>query len=730
MTGKFPIKLFNSVVNSYAMVFFSREKIFGMLLILVTFFDPVAGFSGLWAVLVSNFLAWYLGYDRLAIEQGTYGFNAMLVGLGLGIFYIPNFPFLVLLTFGAVITFLITILAAGILGKYQLPFLSIPFLLALWSLVLASRNFAALGISERGVYLLNELYATGNNQLVNIYLYFNQLSLPDPLKIYLRSLGAILFQFNLLSGLLIAIGLLIFSRIAFLLSMLSFLTAYYFYYLLGADITVLSYNYIGFNFILSGIAVGGYYLIPSRHSFLWTVLLVPALVIITSSMYSVFTFWQLGIYSLPFNVVVITFLYVVKLRHHPSGLEEVVIQHYAPEKNLYQRLSNGKRYFNYRPIAIDLPVFGQWYIDQAHYGELTHRGDWAQAWDFVIVDKNDKQYKNEGLEREDYYCYNKPVVAPADGTVEEIINYVDDNLIGDSNLNENWGNSLVIKHDHQLYSQLSHLKKDSFQVKKGDQVKKGEILAYCGNSGRSPVPHLHFQIQSTPYVGSKTLDYPLSHYMTYGLKSTQFYFYDYPEKGEKLSSIQTTSLLDHTFKFLPGQILKFQTSSGRLKHQVHEWEVQTDYYNNTCFFCHTSNSKAYFVHDGKLFYFTHFEGKRSSLLYFFYLAAFKVVLTFAPDLVVEDEIPLHLYSRTWLRKLQDFIAPFFPVLQARYALKYKEIDDDFSPSVITLQATTWEKLFSRKYRMKEFQLRIEAGTIQTIIIKTHDNQEVIAKCIK
>ena len=137
------------------------------------------------------------------------------------------------------ITVLATIAISGFLAKYALPYLSIPFLIGIWSILLASRSFEALGLSEKGVYLLNELYATGEVWLVNTYHWFNESNIPQVILIYLKSLGAILFQFNALSGVIIAVGLLIYSRIAFSLSILSFLVAYYFYVFIGADIDAL-----------------------------------------------------------------------------------------------------------------------------------------------------------------------------------------------------------------------------------------------------------------------------------------------------------------------------------------------------------------------------------------------------------------------------------------------------------------------------------------------------------
>ncbi|MFX7731938.1 M23 family metallopeptidase, partial [Acinetobacter baumannii] len=78
-----------------------------------------------------------------------------------------------------------------------------------------------------------------------------------------------------------------------------------------------------------------------------------------------------------------------------------------------------------------------------------------------------KTYRFPGNLPEHFYCYNKPVLAPADGTVVEIIDFIEDNEIGGNNTQQNWGNTIVIKHAEGLYTKLSHLTKHSFKVAKG-----------------------------------------------------------------------------------------------------------------------------------------------------------------------------------------------------------------------------------------------------------------------
>ena len=61
-----------------------------------------------------------------------------------------------ILFFISMLTFMITISLEGVIGKYGLPYLSIPFLFGIWIVIIASKGYSALEISERGVYSLND----------------------------------------------------------------------------------------------------------------------------------------------------------------------------------------------------------------------------------------------------------------------------------------------------------------------------------------------------------------------------------------------------------------------------------------------------------------------------------------------------------------------------------------------------------------------------------------------
>ena len=234
---------FSSIVNSYTQIFFSNSRIFALILIVVSFFDFWAGLSGVIAVIVSNTLAYLIGLNRVSITKGYYGFNSLLVGLGLGVYYQPGPEFFIVLFFAALLTLFITLMLEGVVGKYGLPFLSLSFLLGTWAVSLAARQFTALHVSERGIYMTNEMFRLGGYGMVTSYNWLNNVGIPESVRLYFTSLGAIFFQYHLFAGILVATGLLIYSRIAFILSLVGFFSAWAYYHFIGADIRELSYSY-------------------------------------------------------------------------------------------------------------------------------------------------------------------------------------------------------------------------------------------------------------------------------------------------------------------------------------------------------------------------------------------------------------------------------------------------------------------------------------------------------
>lgn len=502
--------------------------------------------------------------------------------------------------------------------------------------------------------------------MLSIFQSIESLEINKILTIYLRSLSSILFQNNLITGLILAIALLISSRILFSLSVIGFFAAYIFAQFTGTEAASITYYNIGANYIMVSIAVGGFFAIPSKQSYLWVIVLAPLTSIVLIFLTKLMGFIHMPVFSLPYSFITIIFIHFLHQRFHIKGMNITPYQYYSPEKNLYAYQNNKDRLQRFHYLPLQLPFLGKWSVTQGYDGAFTHKNEWGKALDFMILDDEGKSYQNAGLHCENYYCYGKPVTAPADGYIVEMVDYIEDNPIGEISTTNNWGNSVVIQHVTGVYTQLSHLKK-SMKVKKGDFVKMGDIIAQCGNSGRSPYPHLHFQVQHTPYVGARTADYPLSYYLSGKYEALQQF--KIPDECDTVQNLQQNIVLYNAFNFIPDTGFTFQYENNKGETKIEHWDVYTDAYNLKYIHSRETNAIAYFTCDSLMFYFTTFYGSKKSLLYYFYLSAFKILLSDNQD-YVKDNISIHmLEKRSFLVYLNDFTAPFFSFMHAHYRQK-------------------------------------------------------------
>ncbi len=711
---------------SYSQILFAENTAFSILLFIASFIDFYVGLAGLVSVIIANLLALVLGYSHHKISSGLYGFNALLVGMGIGLNYDPSVNLFILIALTAVLTLFITLSFEGILSKYGLPFLGLPFLISIWIVSLSFSQFSNLIISERNIYTANELYGLGGLWLVNLSDSISHFLNNTPWQTYFLSLSAIFFQYSLITGIIIAFLLFIHSRVLFLYSLLGFFSAYLFYGLLGADTDSLNYTYYGFNFILSSLAIAYFYK-PSTASVITTIILIPVIVIITLAADSFFSIFHISAYAFPFVISILGLMYALSLRLSPKVfLYRIPIQQEKPEFNKYYYEINLDRFgfLNYYPI--NLPFWGKWTVTQGHNGEYTHKEEWQYAWDFVIKDEEGKEFENEGYKPEDYKCYGKPVVAPAPGIIVAAENNIPDNAIGEVDTSHNWGNTIVIKHTEYLYSQLSHLQPGSIKVKTGDFVSKGQVLANCGNSGRSPYPHLHFQLQSLPYIGSPTIFFKLSNYLKHSKNKTEIIETGIPQENEVLENITETKLLKNCLTFVPGQKLEFTYLKNNIKQQG-VFEANTDIYNNNYLYETESNSYLYYLNNGTFFITQNYKGKKSSPLFLLYLTVRKIMLAYYENIIVEDIIPVHQAGFPKpLRIIQDFFSPFFLFSKSSYKIKYTETDNSFSPAYVKLNGEIKNTVFGKSFSTKRFEVTISRNEIKIDTFENH--KTLIVKC--
>lgn len=96
--------------------------------------------------------------------------------------------------------------------------------------------------------------------------------------------------------------------------------------------------------------------------------------------------------------------------------------------------------------------------------------------------------------------YGSPIYAVQDGVV------YDAGLGGTVGIVAGW--NVVIQHDNNNYSVYAHMVPYSITVKKGDHVKRGQVIGGMGMSGVATGTHLHYSIfvGGVPYAGGRTIN--------------------------------------------------------------------------------------------------------------------------------------------------------------------------------------------------------------------------------
>ena len=146
-----------------------------------------------------------------------------------------------------------------------------------------------------------------------------------------------------------------------------------------------------------------------------------------------------------------------------------------------------------------LPFNDEWYVfwggvtpdDNYHVAYENQSG----AYDFIMM-KDGKNHEGAGTINEDYYAFGKEIIAPCNAKVVKVISGLRDNNPGRMNPNNPTGNTVILETKNKEFIVLAHVKAKSIVVKEGQEIKQGEVLGLCGNSGNSSEPHVHLSLQN------------------------------------------------------------------------------------------------------------------------------------------------------------------------------------------------------------------------------------------
>jgi murein DD-endopeptidase MepM/ murein hydrolase activator NlpD len=615
-------------LRAYAHLLFSRSLAVGALVLLATATDPGALALGLLGLVAARATTGALGLEAGAIAEGCYGYNALLVALGVAHVFgaDPASAALAIAASGAsvLVTASLSTLSTKLGGA---PVLSLPFVLTSWLVTAAGPSLGMPAIDS-----VQDPSISGT-----------------PLDV----LGALVFQPNGVAGALILAALLLHSRIAALLAGVGIAIASLFALAAPPEALAPLETGMALNAFLAATVVGGVWFVPSRASFALGAIAAVVATLATAAVARPLAVLGLAPLILPFNASALVVLFATRQRARDASPKSVDFAPGSPEENLAYVQTRLARFRALYAVDFRLPFRGAWTCTQGVDGAHTHKGAWRHGFDFEVTVEG-RPFRGDGGSVEDHLCYRLPVLAAADGTVVHVEDGVPDARIGGMDLDRNWGNVVVVCHAPGLHSLVAHLAAGSVRVKPGHVVRRGDVLGACGSSGRSPRPHLHFQLQAEARVGAPTLpcrfgdavDESTGAGPTLRLGVT-------PREGDVLRNVDVDDDLAAFFDFAPAAVATF-----RVGRTVERLEASVDLYGRRVLRSLDRDAVLYFARDDRGFTVLDALGRRSAL-HAVRAALGRVPFDGAVGLTWIDYLPARSSGARLLRPLRDLVAPFF-----------------------------------------------------------------------
>jgi urea transporter/murein DD-endopeptidase MepM/ murein hydrolase activator NlpD len=636
--------LISATLSAYAQVLFADHRGVGALLLLASALSPRAGLHGLVAVLAGHGLVRLLRFSEAAASHGRYGYNPLLVGLAVGTFFEPGPGTAALLLLSVVaVVFLEAALESALGAVFYLPLLSLPFVLVTWLSLAAAPD---VGIVARAAPELIPAHGPA--------------WLPEVADLFLRSLGVIFFSPTVLAGAVVLAALVLHSRIATLLTALGFAVAHAlstWVFTFASDPALLVLNA---NAMLAALALGGVWFVPQRAAFL----LAGAAALLTSlgtaGALALFRPLGLPVLILPFNVTMLVALAAMRQRTRDGAPKAVDFVAGTPEANLAYYRTRLARFGPGFGVRFAPPFAGRWTVTQGVDGKHTHQGPWRHALDFEVAGAGGSTHTGAGAELRDFRCYRLPVLAAADGTVVKVVADVPDNPVGERNAREPYGNLVLLQHGPGLFSLVAHLAPGSVEVREGQLVRQGARLGRCGNSGRSFVPHLHFQLQGTARIGAPTLELTLSDVVTGGEEGQVLHRWLVPEEGQAVRALERRDEAAAPFAFPLGQEVTFEVRgpSGRVHRETVGSHIGL--MGELTLESPSLAAVLWYENQGRQFVVFDHTGRRESVLHLLATAVPRVPYEATPGLAWDDVLPRRRLRPAWVRWLTDLAEPFLP----------------------------------------------------------------------
>jgi urea transporter len=318
------VRFTDEILRGIGQVMFQNSPIAGLFFLAGLFVGGWKfGFYGLLGTAASTLAARWLAVPATAVQAGVYGYNGTLVGVALA-FYLADTTLLpVYVVFAAAVSAVVAGAIGNFLSTWNVPALTGPFVVTTW--------FFALG-----VYGLDQLGAGANTGRPGL----PAITAGERAALDLSQIGQgifhgvaeVFFQDSVAVGMLFLLGLLASSRIDCLMAAIGSVVGLATGWFLGVDAGSLALGLMGYNAVLTLIALAGLFYVLDRHSFALAVIAGATSVVVTIALSAIVAPYGGHVYTAPFVVTTWLFIAAKPYLHRVRAVPPVDAT--TPEGNL------------------------------------------------------------------------------------------------------------------------------------------------------------------------------------------------------------------------------------------------------------------------------------------------------------------------------------------------------------------------------------------------------------
>jgi len=298
-----PVGVVDTLLRGVGQVMFQNNPLTGLLFLVGIFVNSAKlGGAGLLGLAASTLAAYLLGADRSLIRNGLFGFNGILVGIALAFFFEFDLLLAVYIVLGAAVSTIVMMALINLLTPWDMPALTAPFVLTAWLLLFAVYQFDFLHPTELIAPATLHPGAAVQTDLRELATGTGGLTAANLAHGLFRGVGEVMFEDNLLTGVIFLVAILVNSRISALFAVLGSAVALLTALALGANGFLIYHGLYGFNAVLCAIALGGLFFVLTWKSAIYALL---------AAVFSVVAFAAIAVLLSPIGMPALTAPFVL-----------------------------------------------------------------------------------------------------------------------------------------------------------------------------------------------------------------------------------------------------------------------------------------------------------------------------------------------------------------------------------------------------------------------------------